>query len=206
MLNAEGNRRREARDKRLAKRIDAHLAWLQKDLARIEADLDDTIRGTPAWQEKEELLAAVPGIGPITARTLVAKPPERGARDRRRIAGLVGVAPINRDSGAMRGRRRIAGGRGGVRKVLFMATLTTIRQNPPVKARDDRLAGAGRPKKLAITACMRKLITVLKRHHPRPHRMENRLTRKTVARFANSPLIRFTSAVGAAISRSRSRC
>ncbi|MFZ1414705.1 MAG: IS110 family transposase [Defluviicoccus sp.] len=161
MLSAEGNRRRQARDKRLAKRIDAHLAWLQKDLARIEADLDDAIRSTPAWREKEELLTAVPGIGPITARTLLAELPELGALDRRRIAALVGVAPINRDSGAMRGRRMIAGGRGGVRKVLFMATLTAIRRNPPIKALYDRLAGAGRPKKLALTACMRKLITVL---------------------------------------------
>jgi transposase len=161
MAVTEGNRRRQARDRRLAKRIDAHLAWLQKELTSIEADLDDTIRGTPAWREKEDLLTAVPGIGPITARIVLADLPELGALDRRRIAALVGVAPINRDSGAMRGRRMIAGGRTGVRKVLYMATLTAIRRNPPIKALYDRLVQAGRPKKLAITACMRKLITIL---------------------------------------------
>jgi transposase len=161
MAVTEGNRRRQARDRRLAKRIDAHLAWLQKELTSIEADLDDTIRGTPAWREKEDLLTAVPGIGPITARIVLADLPELGALDRRRIAALVGVAPINRDSGATRGRRMIAGGRTGVRKVLYMATLTAIRRNPPIKALYDRLVQAGRPKKLAITACMRKLITIL---------------------------------------------
>jgi transposase len=161
MLGAEGNRRRHARDTRLTKRIDAHLAWLQKELTSIEADPDDTIRSTPAWREREDLLTAVPGIGPISARTLLAEPPELGALDRRRIAALVGVAPINRDSGTLRGRRMIAGGRTSVRKVLYMATLTAIRRNPPIKALYDRLAGAGRPKKLAITACMRKLITIL---------------------------------------------
>lgn len=161
MIGTESNRRRQVRDKRLAKRIDAHLAWLQRELNHIETDLGTAIRATPAWREKEDLMTAVPGVGPTTARTLLADLPELGSLDRRRIAALVGVAPINRDSGAMRGRRMIAGGRANVRKVLYMATLTAIRRNPPIKALYDRLVQAGRPKKLAITACMRKLITIL---------------------------------------------
>jgi transposase len=161
MIGAEGNRRRQARDPRLQRDLDTHLARLHQALARIERDLDDTIRGSPVWRATEDLLASVPGIGAVTARTLIAELPELGRLDRRRIAALVGVAPINRDSGTFRGRRMVAGGRSSVRKVLFMATLTAIRFNPPVRALYQRLIQAGRPAKLALTACMRKLLVIL---------------------------------------------
>lgn len=161
MIGAESNRRRQARDAQLQRDLDSHLAWLQQALARIEHDLDDTIRGSPAWRATEDLLASVPGVGAVTARTLIAELPELGRLDRRRIAALVGVAPINRDSGTFRGRRMVAGGRSSVRKVLFMAALTAIRFNPPVRALYQRLTQAGRPAKLALTACMRKLLVTL---------------------------------------------
>jgi transposase len=161
MLGAESNRRRQVRVPELQRDLDSHLLWLQQALARIERDLDDTIRGSPAWRAAEDLLASTPGVGSITARTLIAELPELGHLDRRRIAALVGVAPINRDSGTFRGRRMVAGGRGSVRKVLFMATLTAVRFNPPVRALYQRLTHAGRPAKLALTACMRKLLVIL---------------------------------------------
>jgi transposase len=161
MIGAESNRRRQARDPQLQRDLDRHLAWLHHALARIERDLDDTIRGSPAWRVTEDLLASAPGIGPVTARTLIAELPELGRLDRRRIAALVGVAPMNRDSGTFRGRRMVAGGRSSVRKVLFMATLTAVRFNPPVRRLYQRLTQAGRPAKLALTACMRKLLVTL---------------------------------------------
>jgi transposase len=161
MIGAEHNRHRQARDGRLQRRSAAHVAWLRQALAEIERDLGDAIRGTPVWREREDLLTSVPGIGPITARTLVAELPELGRIDRRGLAALVGVAPLNRDSGAFRGRRMVAGGRGSVRKVLFMATLTAIRFNPAIRALYQRLIARGRPAKLALTACMRTLLTVL---------------------------------------------
>jgi transposase len=161
MIGAESNRRRQARDKRLIKRLDAHLAWLQKELTGIETDLDQAVRESPVWQAKQNLLKSVPGIGPTTARTLLAQLPELGALDRRRIAALVGVAPINRDSGRFRGRRMIAGGRAAVRNVLYMATLVASRYNHKIKAIYQRLVTAGRPKKLALVAAMRKLLTIL---------------------------------------------
>ena len=161
MIGAERNRRRQAQDGRLQRRLDAHIVWLRQALAEIERDLDDTIRGTPVWREREDLLTSVPGIGRITARTLLAELPELGQIDRRGLAALVGVAPLNRDSGTFRGRRMVAGGRGSVRTVLFMATLTAIRLNPAIGALYRRLTEAGRPAKLALTACMRKLLTIL---------------------------------------------
>jgi transposase len=161
MIGAESNRRRQAREPRLQRDLDQHLVWLHQALTKIERDLDDTIRGSPAWQATEDLLASVPGVGPVTARTLIAELPELGGLDRRKIAALVGVAPINRDSGTFRGRRMVAGGRSSVRKALFMATLTAIRFNPPVRALYHRLIQAGRPAKLALTACMRKLLVIL---------------------------------------------
>jgi transposase len=161
MIGAESNRRRQARDPELQRDLDSHLVWLHQALARIERDLDDTIRGSPAWRATEDLLASAPGVGAVTARTLSADLPELGRLDRRRIAALVGVAPINRDSGTFRGRRMVAGGRSSVRRVLFMATLTAVRFNPPVRRLDQRLIQAGRPAKLALTACMRKLLVTL---------------------------------------------
>ena len=161
MIGAESNRRRQARDPHLQRDLDTHLVWLQQALARIERDLDDTVRGSPVWRTTEDLLASAPGVGSVTARTLIAELPELGRLDRRRIAALVGVAPINRDSGTFRGRRMVAGGRSSVRKVLFMATLTAICFNPPVRALYQRLTQAGRPAKLALTGCMRKLLVIL---------------------------------------------
>ena len=134
MIGSESQRRRQLRDPRLVRRLDAHLAWLQKELSEIEADLDHAVRASPAWRATEDLLASVPGIGKTSARTLIAELPELGALDRRKIASLVGVAPVNRDSGTFRGRRMVLGGRASVRKALYMPTLTAIRRNPPIRA------------------------------------------------------------------------
>jgi transposase len=161
MITSEGQRRRQARDPRLGRRLEAHLTWLQKELSALETDLDDAVRGTPIWRATEDLLASVPGIGKTSARTLIAELPELGSLDRRKIAALVGVAPINRDSGTFRGRRMVMGGRASVRTALYMPTLTAIRHNPPLQAFYQRLIGRGRPAKVAITACMRKLLVIL---------------------------------------------
>jgi len=161
MITSEGQRRRQTRDPRLQRRLAAHLTWLQKELAALETDLDAAIRGTPAWRVAEDLLASVPGIGKTSARTLIAELPELGSLDRRKIAALVGVAPINRDSGTFRGRRMVMGGRASVRTALSMPTLTAIRHNPALQAFYQRLIGRGRPAKVAITACMRKLLVIL---------------------------------------------
>ena len=161
MLTSERQRRRQLRDPRLVRRLEAHLAWLRQELAALEADLDDAVRGTPAWRAAEDLLASVPGIGKTSARTLIAELPELGTLDRRKIAALVGVAPINRDSGSLRGRRMVMGGRASVRTALYMPTLTAIRRNPALQAFYQRLIGRGRPAKVAITACMRKLLVIL---------------------------------------------
>ena len=161
MIGSEGQRRRQLRDPRLVRRLDAHLAWLEKELSEIEADLDHAVRASPAWRAIEDLLASVPGIGKTSARTLIAELPELGALDRRKIASLVGVAPVNRDSGTFRGRRMVLGGRASVRKALYMPTLTAIRRNPPIRALYARLIARGKPAKLAITAAMRKLLTIL---------------------------------------------
>ncbi len=157
MIGMEQNRRRRSTDKRLAKRIDRHLAFLEKELA----DIDAGVRASPAWRETEELLTSVPGVGPVTARTLIAELPELGQLDRRKLAALVGVAPFNRDSGTWRGHRMIAGGRTGVRNALYMAALVAIRFNPLIKAVYQRLIARGRPKKVAIIACLRQLLTIL---------------------------------------------
>lgn len=161
MITSEGQRRRQLRDPRLIRRLEAHLAWLRAELAALDGDLDAAVRGSPAWRAAEDLLASVPGIGKTSARTLIAALPELGTLDRRKIAALVGVAPINRDSGCWRGRRMISGGRASVRTALYMPTLTAIRHNPPLQALYQRLIGRGRPAKVAITACMRKLLVVL---------------------------------------------
>jgi transposase len=161
MITSEGQRRRQTRDPRLQRRLEAHVAWLQKELSALETDLDDAVRGTPAWRATEDLLASVPGIGKTSARTLIAELPELGSLDRRKIAALVGVAPINRDSGCFRGRRMVMGGRASVRTALYMPTLTAIRHNPALQAFYQRLIGRGRPAKVAITACMRKLLVIL---------------------------------------------
>ena len=134
MIVSERQRRRQLREPRLVRRVEAHLLWLQKELARIETDLDDAVRASPAWRAAEDLLASLPGIGKTSARTLIAELPELGHLGRRQIASLVGVAPINRDSGTFRGRRIVQGGRSAVRTALYMPTLTAIRRNSAIKA------------------------------------------------------------------------
>jgi transposase len=161
MMTMERNRRRTLTGKRLLKSIDRLLAALQKELSDLEADLDDTIRGTPAWREAEDLLTSVPGVGDKLARTLIADLPELGRLSRRQIAALVGVAPINRDSGTMRGRRTTWAGRAKVRTTLYMAALVASRYNKTLKSFYQRLLQAGKAKKLALTAVMRKLLTIL---------------------------------------------
>jgi transposase len=161
MIGMERNRQRTARSPKVLKGIARTLKALEAALAAIDREIDDEVRGSPAWRVAEDLLTSVPGIGKITARTLIAELPELGGIDRRRLAALVGVAPINRDSGAMRGHRAIAGGRADVRRVVFMAAVTAIRWNPPVRDIYLRLRARGRPAKVALVAAMRKLLTIL---------------------------------------------
>ncbi len=142
-------------------RIRKHLEWLDKDIATLEQEISDFIQKTPLWAEKDAVLQSVPGIGKVSSRTLLADLPELGTLDRKRIAALVGVAPFNHDSGHLRGKRHIQGGRFAVRSVLYMATLSAIRSNPVIKAFYHRLLAAGKEKKVAIVACMRKLLTIL---------------------------------------------
>jgi transposase len=160
MLGAEQNRRRLI-EPTLKRRLDAHIRWLEHAIQDLDGEIHTTIRSSPLWRATDDLLRSVPGVGPITASTLIAALPELGHLDRRKIAALVGVAPINRDSGTLRGRRMIAGGRAAVRHVLYMATLTAIRHNPVIAAFYQRFVAAGRPGKLALTAAMRKLLVIL---------------------------------------------
>lgn len=161
MMTAERNRRRQLTSRRLIKSVDRLLAVLQQELSELEQDVDEGIRGTPAWRDRDELLRSVPGVGNVVARTLIADLPELGRLDRKQIAALVGVAPLNRDSGKMRGKRTTWGGRAKVRCALYMAALVGSRRNPILKAFYQRLLSAGKPKKLALTAVMRKLLTIL---------------------------------------------
>lgn len=161
MITAEGNRRRVLTARRALKSVDRVVAILKAQLQQIDHDIDTSIRGTPAWREAEDLLVSVPGIGPRIARTLIAEMPELGRLDRRQIASLTGVAPFNRDSGTWRGRRAIAGGRPVVRGALYMSILVSIRRNLPLAETYHRLRAAGKPAKVAIVACMRKLVTIL---------------------------------------------
>ncbi|MEJ1974843.1 MAG: IS110 family transposase [Acetobacteraceae bacterium] len=161
MITAEGHRRRQASHKRVQKRLDVHTAWLQKELSSLDADIDTAVRGSPLWREREDLLVSVPGVGKTVARTLLAELPELGQLDRRALAALVGLAPMNRDSGLHRGTRSIRGGRGTVRAVLYMAAWVGTRFNPVIKAFYDRLRAAGKPRKVALVACMHKLLTTL---------------------------------------------
>lgn len=141
--------------------IERHIAELERHLADLNRALEETVRQSPLWREKEDLLRSVPGVGPLLALTLLADVPEMGTLGRKQVAALVGVAPLNRDSGALRGRRRVWGGRAPVRAVLYMATLAATRYNPVIRAFYRRLCAAGKPKKVALTACMRKLLTIL---------------------------------------------
>ena len=161
MTTAERNRRRQLTNRRLLKSVDRLLAVLQKELTELDRDIGEGIRGTPAWRERDDLLRSVPGVGNIVARTLIADLPELGRLDRKQIAALVGIAPLNRDSGKMRGKRTTWGGRAKVRCVLYMAALVASRRNPVLATFYQRLIAAGKAKKLALTAVMRKLLTIL---------------------------------------------
>jgi transposase len=161
MICMETNRRDQAVDKQLTRRLERHIGFLEKELAELDSDIGQAIKASPVWCETEALLKSVPGIGDVTARTLLAQLPELGTIGRHQIAALVGIAPINRDSGLMRGRRSIAGGRTSVRGVLYMAALTAIRRRSPFRPFYDRLTQRGRPKKVALVAVMRKLLVTL---------------------------------------------
>ena len=161
MLTAEKNRLGQAPAKAVRAGIQEHIRWLEKRLADIDRDLADAIRQTPVWREKDELLRSVQGVGPVLSTTLLAGLPELGTLGRKQIAALVGVAPLNRDSGRYRGKRMVWGGRARVREALYMGTLVATRFNPAIRAFYQRLLAAGKPKKVALTACMRKLLTIL---------------------------------------------
>ena len=161
MIGMEKNRQQQVRDRSLKDRIEAHLAWLQQALTDLDGEIGGIVRRCPAWRETEELLTSVPGVGKVTARTLMAELPELGRLGRRQLAALVGVAPFNCDSGHWRGYRAIAGGRSEVRRALYMATLTAIRFNPVIQAHYQQLRQRGRPGKVALIACLRRLLTIL---------------------------------------------
>jgi transposase len=146
---------------RLTQDIEAHMAWLNTRIATLDDDLETLLRASPLWRENDDLLQSVPGIGPVCARTLLLELPELGTLTRQQMAALVGVAPLNCDSGTLRGRRMIWGGRAHVRTVLYMGTLVATRFNPQITAFYQRLLAAGKLKKVALTACMRKLLTML---------------------------------------------
>jgi len=161
MQTMELNRRKQTADPEVIASIDTVLATFDRELKRLDRDLKDRIHASPDWRAKEKLLKTVPGIGDINAASLLAFIPELGSLDRHTSAALSGAAPMNRDSGTLRGKRTIRGGRPAVRSVLYMACLSAIRFNPVISAFYWRLRTAGKPFKVAITACMRKLITIL---------------------------------------------
>jgi transposase len=160
MLVAEQQRRGSTLPA-LRPRVDAHIRWLQAERDALDRELEQTLRRSPLWREREDLLRSVPGIGPVVAATLLADLPELGRLDRKQIAALVGVAPLNCDSGRWRGRRHIWGGRARVRAALYMGTLVAVQHNPVLRAFYERLLAAGKPKKVALTACMHKLVVIL---------------------------------------------
>lgn len=160
MLGMEQNRLRRS-NKVLQEGIKQHIEWLKKQLVKIEKELKESIHASAAWKQKADLLESTPGVGQVFSSSLIAKVPELGKINRREIASLIGVAPLNRDSGMYRGSRRIWGGRANLRAVLYMATISAIRHNPAIKAFHERLRKAGKKPKVAITACMRKLLVIL---------------------------------------------
>ena len=156
LLQAQGHSRQVLR-----KKIKAHIRFLERELELLNSDLDDTLRKSPMWKEKDDLLQSTPGVGKQTSLTLLGLVPELGTLTSGQIGKLIGVAPFNRDSGASRGKRQIGGGRPRVRAVLYMAALVATRYNPVIKAHYQKLLAAGKAKKVALVACMRKLLVVL---------------------------------------------
>lgn len=161
MATAERHRLGQSAHRQVQKRLAAHIAWLEAELADVDRDLDQAIRDSDLWRSHEALMTSVPGVGPTVARTLLAELPELGQLDRRALAALVGIAPLNRDSGRHRGQRSIRGGRSTVRAKLYMAAWVACRFNPVIKPFYERLIAAGKARKAAIVACMHKLLTIL---------------------------------------------
>lgn len=160
MLTAERNRLEHA-GAPIRRSLADHIRWLERRVADVDRDLDHTIEHSPVWRAKENLLRSVPGVGPVVSRTLLAGLPELGHLNRKQIAALVGVAPLARDSGTLKGKRVVWGGRAPVRAVLYMGALVAARRNAVIRAFYRRLIAAGKPKKVALIACMRKLLTIL---------------------------------------------
>ncbi len=164
MLTAEQNRLLAAAVQNapepLREQLGEHIDWLRRQLQQLDKDLDQQVRSSPLWRAQENLLRTIPGVGPILSATLLSQVPELGHLDRKAIAKLVGVAPLNRDSGTFKGKRRVWGGRAAVRAVLYMAALVATQHNAAIKAVYQRLLAAGKPKKLALVACMRKLLLI----------------------------------------------
>lgn len=160
MLTAEKNRLGSA-PKPVRKSLRTHITWLERELAQTDRDLAHAIRESPVWREKEALLRSTPGVGPVLTTTLLANLPELGTLTGKQIAALVGVAPLNRDSGTLRGKRTVWGGRAQVRAILYMGAIVAARFNPVIRAFYLRLRAAGKAKKVVLTACMRKLLIIL---------------------------------------------
>jgi len=160
MMTMEKNRM-GAVGKAMKHRIAANLDWLNRQLSELDDEMDDFIKGSPMWRAKEDLLKSVPGVGKVLARTLLSSLSELGSLNRKKVAALVGVAPLNRDSGTFRGRRGCWGGRAAVRNALYMATLSALRFNPVIKAHYQKLRERGKVFKVAMVACMRKLLVLL---------------------------------------------
>lgn len=159
-LTAEKNRR-SSTHATLQERLERHIAWLEEELAALNQDIAQAVQANPEWQVKSAILESTPGVGPVTTTTLLADLPELGTLNRKQIVALVGLAPFNKDSANKRGRRRIFGGRANVRSVLYMATLSAVRFNPVIKRFYESLLKRGKPFKVAMVACMRKLLTIL---------------------------------------------
>lgn len=158
MITAESNRLGMATVRAVRDDIQEHITWMRRRLKDVDEELYDSLKKSPLWRVKEQLLRSAPGVGRVTTCTLVAQVPELGHLTGRKIAALIGLAPFNRDSGTLRGKRAIWGGRADVRQVLYMATLTAIKASPSLKAFYERLKAAGKPTKVALVACMRKLL------------------------------------------------
>ena len=177
MLTAEKNRLLTA-PATIRKSLRTHIIWLERELAHTDTGLAEAIQRSPVWREKEQLLQSVPGVGPVLTSTLLAHLPELGTLTQKQIAALVGVAPFNRDSGTLRGKRTVWGGRAQVRAVLYMNAIVAARFNPVIRAFYQRLCRAGKAKKVALTACMRKLLVILNamlKHRTPWHQTEVRL-------------------------------
>jgi transposase len=160
MLTAEKNRLRTTAPA-VRDHVKEHILWLERSLSDLDRELEQAIHSSDIWRAQDDLLQSAPGVGQVLSTTLLAELPELGTLNRKEIAALVGVAPLNRDSGTLRGRRTVWGGRSQVRAVLYMAALVATRFNPVIRAFYQRLQAAGKPKKVALTACMRKLLTIL---------------------------------------------